>query len=289
MKIIVSKSTGFCFGVTKAVELAKKILEKRRDLTTLGDLVHNPLVMEELRLKGLKVINRISGAKGHPFIIRSHGLAPDLLEKLSFFTSEIYDATCPFVKKVQNLVRDLSRQDYFIFLVGDPGHPEIRAMQKIAGRNCIIFKPGRLQNISSTKKRLAIIAQTTLSEDFYRDAIFRILQKIPKEKATIFNTICPVSIKRQKEAFSLAHRTDALIVVGGRKSSNTRKLVHIGKKVNPNTFLIEFPREVKNINLAKFKKIGIISGASTDDICIKEVVETLKTIQRKKIQGGKST
>ncbi|MCM8822322.1 MAG: 4-hydroxy-3-methylbut-2-enyl diphosphate reductase [Candidatus Omnitrophica bacterium] len=267
--------------------MAKEILEKRKTLTTLGDLVHNPLVMKELKLKGLKVIQEISSARDCPFIIRSHGLAPDLLEKLRSFTREIYDATCPFVRKVQNLVKELSDENYFIFLVGDPGHPEIRAMQKIAGRNCAIVKPGQTRNVARAKKKWAIIGQTTLSLDLYRNAISGILKNIPLEKATIFNTICPVSIERQKEALSLARRADALIVVGGRKSSNTQKLVHIGKKVNSNTFLIEFPQEVKKINLAKFEKIGIISGASTDVICIKKVVETLRTIQRKKYREVK--
>ncbi|MCM8764444.1 MAG: 4-hydroxy-3-methylbut-2-enyl diphosphate reductase [Candidatus Omnitrophica bacterium] len=288
-KIIVGKSVGFCFGVTKAVEMAKEILEKRKSLTTFGDLVHNPLVMEDLKSKGLRVIQKISSARNSPFIIRSHGLAPDLLEKLKSYTQEIYDATCPFVRKVQNLVKKLADENYFIFLVGDPGHPEIRAMQKIAGKNCAIVKSGRAQkNLACAKKKWAIIAQTTLSLDLYRTAIFRILQNIPLEKVTVFNTICPVSIERQQEALSLGRSADALIVVGGRKSSNTKKLVHIGKKVNPNTFLIEFPQEVKKINLAKFEKIGIISGASTDVICIKKVVETLKTIQRKKKLGGKT-
>ncbi len=287
-QIIVGKSTGFCFGVTKAVETAKRILEKRKTLTSLGDLVHNPLVMSELKNKGLRVIQKISDAKGKPFIIRSHGLPPDVLRELKSFTHEIYDATCPFVRKVQNLVKHLSEENYFIFLVGDPEHPEIRAMEKIAGVNCAIVKPGQVRNTIPDKNKWAIIAQTTISLDLYKAAISRILKNIPSEKVTVFNTICPVSIRRQEEALKLASQVDALIVVGGKKSSNTGKLVHTGKKVNKNTFLIEMPEELKKLNLAKFEKIGIISGASTDVSCIRNVVRILKAIQRKKIQGGKT-
>ncbi len=275
-KIITGSSIGFCFGVTRAVEMAMKILDKHKHLATLGDLVHNDLVMAELKKRGMKVIKDISEARGCPFIIRSHGLPPDILEKVKEQTDIIYDATCPFVSKVQELVKALSAEKNFIFLVGDPQHPEIEAMKKIAGNNCIIVKPESRVNFLHIKAaRWAVFAQTTLSLDLYRAAITRILRHIPAEKITIFNTICPVSIKRQNEALKLAGRVDLLIVVGGRKSSNTRKLVLTGKKVNKNTLLVESPSEVKSLNLAKFQKIGIISGASTDVSCIKEIIRIL--------------
>ncbi|MGC9065717.1 MAG: 4-hydroxy-3-methylbut-2-enyl diphosphate reductase [Candidatus Ratteibacteria bacterium] len=273
-KIIVGRSIGFCFGVTKAVNTAKKILNEYGCLATLGDLVHNPIVMSELKEKGLRVIDRISEARNCPFIIRSHGLPPDALEKLKRYTTKIYDATCPFVRKVQNLVRDLSARHYFIFLIGDPDHPEIVAMKKISGDNSMVIRPYQKIDTSSIHlKKWAVVAQTTISLDLYRTAIKKIINTLPAEKLTIFNTICPVSIKRQSEALELAKKVDALIVVGGRKSSNTRKLVHIGRKVNKNTFLIESSEEAKNLNLANFEKIGIISGASTDVRCIREMID----------------
>lgn len=285
-KIILGESIGFCFGVTRAVNLAKKVLEKRKFLTSLGDLVHNPLVMAELKEKGFKVIKNISQAEGCPFIIRSHGLPPDVLEELKKYTEEIYDATCPFVRKVQNLVKKLSVENNFIFLVGDSEHPEIKAMEKIAGCNCLITDPLKEDDIRVPKlKRWAIVAQTTISIDFYKATIAKILEHMTAEKITIYNTICPVSVKRQNEAHSMAGSVDALIVIGGKKSSNTSKLFYIGRKVNKNTFLIEAPEEVKRLNLEKFKKIGIISGASTDVGCIRKVIDVLKAIQRKKNKG----
>ncbi len=275
-EIIIGKSIGFCFGVTRAINMAKKVLEKEKVLTSTGDLVHNPLVMAELKKMGFQVIDDISQAKSKPFIIRSHGLPPDQLKKVRCFAKKVYDATCPFVRKVQKLVRKLINQDYFIFFVGDPEHPEMIAMEKIAGKNCAIIKPGTGSINIPLKKNWAIIAQTTISLDLYYKAITTILKNIPEERVTIFNTICPVSVIRQKEATDIASKVDALIVVGGKKSSNTNKLFHLGRKVNKNTFLIEDPAEVEKLEIEKFKKIGIISGASTDVNCIKELVRILK-------------
>ncbi|HON05964.1 MAG TPA: 4-hydroxy-3-methylbut-2-enyl diphosphate reductase [Candidatus Ratteibacteria bacterium] len=285
--IITARSIGFCFGVTKAVELAKKILDKHKCLVSLGDLVHNDLVMTELKEKGMRVVTSISEIKGCPFIIRSHGLPPDILEKVKKQTSIIYDATCPFVKKVQNLIRVLSADKNFIFLVGDSAHPEIKAMKKIAGKNCTIVNPQSNTDFSYIKAaRWAIIGQTTLSLNLYRTAITRILKRIPAEKITIFNTICPVSIERQSEALKLAGNVDLLIVVGGRKSSNTEKLVLTGKKINKNTILVETPEEVKKLSFANFQKIGIISGASTDVSCIKEILRILRNHPAQKNHRG---
>ncbi|HOJ31677.1 MAG TPA: 4-hydroxy-3-methylbut-2-enyl diphosphate reductase [bacterium] len=276
-QIIVGKSIGFCFGVTKAVNTANRVLDQYGCLTTLGDLVHNPIVMSELREKGLRVVEQVSETRNCPFIIRSHGLPPDVLQELKQYAARIYDATCPFVKKVQGLVRKLSAQQYFIFLIGDPEHPEILAMKKIAGDNSLVMKPyQKFDTCSTSLKKWAVIAQTTISLDLYRTAIKKIINRLPAEKLTIFNTICPVSVKRQSEALELAGKVDALIVVGGRKSSNTRKLVYIGRKVNKNTFLIESSSEVRNLNLANFEKIGIISGASTDVRCIREMMDILR-------------
>ncbi|MCM8758754.1 MAG: 4-hydroxy-3-methylbut-2-enyl diphosphate reductase [Candidatus Omnitrophica bacterium] len=282
-EIIIGNSIGFCFGVTKAVSLAKKVLKEKKLLTSLGDLVHNPLVMAQLKEEGLRVIRDISQARKCPFIIRSHGLPPDVLEELKKYTDEIYDATCPFVRKVQNLVKKLSEEKNFIFLVGDTQHPEIIAMKKIAGDNCIIIDPIKKKDFKIPGlKNWAIVAQTTISLDLYKTTIMKILEKMKAEKITIYNTVCPVSITRQNEAHSLAGKVDALIVVGGKKSSNTTKLFLIGKRVNKNTYLVETPEEIKNLKLEKFKKIGIISGASTDVDCIRKIIKFLKTIQRKK-------
>jgi len=283
-RIIATGPIGFCFGVTKAVEIAENVLNKYGCLATLGDLVHNGLVMSELKAKGLRVVKDISQINGQPFIIRSHGLPPDILNNIKKQTDIIYDATCPFVRRVQNLIKTLSNEKNFIFLVGDPDHPEIKAMERFAGKNCFIVKPEstRFDFPQIKAPKWAIIGQTTLSLDLYRSAIRKIVRYIPTKKITIFNTICPVSIKRQNEALKLAGMVDLLIVVGGTKSSNTKKLLLTGKKVNKNTFLIETPEEIKKFNLAKFQKIGIISGASTDVKAIKEIIEILKQPQRKK-------
>ena len=278
MEIVVAKNIGFCFGVTRAVKLAKKILQRKGVLFTLGDLVHNPLVMDDLKKNGLVVLTRLPGQKIGDFIIRSHGLPPRILSKISSRAEIVHDATCPFVRKVQGLVKKTAGENFLIFLVGDPEHPEIRVLKELAGKKCIIVTPGkhnvRLPRTRTTK--WAVFAQTTLSIDLYRDAICGILKRLPSQETRIFNTICPVSTARQEEAARLAKDVDAMLVIGGKKSSNTAKLVHIASQYNPHTFQVERFSDLIPLHLEKFGRIGIISGASTDVQCIGDVLSFLK-------------
>ncbi len=283
-EIIIAKNRGFCFGVTRAVNLARKVLENEKTLLCLGDLVHNSIVMEELKNKGFSVISSVKDIKHSPFIIRSHGLPPSVLEEVRKSTPFMYDATCPFVKKVQNLIKTFAKKDFFIFLVGDSQHPEIQALKEIAGKNCFIVSPSNPKiNGKTEDKSWAIVAQTTLSLEMYKTAIKKILEKLPENEVKIVNTICPVSIKRQEEAKQMAKKTDLFLVVGGKKSSNTKKLFIIGKNINKNTYQIENLSDLQNIKIEKFNKIGIISGASTDVAFINTLIDCLKEKGYKKI------
>jgi 4-hydroxy-3-methylbut-2-enyl diphosphate reductase len=287
-KLIIAKNIGFCFGVTKAVNLARKLLDKEKKLLCLGDLVHNAVVMDELKNKGFCVIKDTKSVKNAPFIIRSHGLPPSVLKEIKNSNVPIFDATCSFVKKVQNLVKTFAEKNFFIFLVGDSQHPEIQALKEIAGKNCLIISPYNPKvNKKITHKQCAIIAQTTLSSEMYKSAIKKIVEKFPDKDIEILNTICPVSIKRQQEAKNLAKNTDLFLVVGGKKSSNTKKLFIIGKNINNNTYQIEKLSDLENIEIEKFNKIGIISGASTDINFINILINNLKHTGYKKITRRK--
>ncbi|MFA5645387.1 MAG: 4-hydroxy-3-methylbut-2-enyl diphosphate reductase [Candidatus Ratteibacteria bacterium] len=273
--IEVSRCVGFCFGVTRAVEKARTILSKTGSLATIGDIVHNPLVMEDLVSRGLQVLTDPSEIKGSPFIIRSHGIQPTLLAEVKKHAGTIHDATCPFVTKVQRMVGSL-RGKYMIFLVGDPLHPEIQVLKELAGNNSCVVDPVKndmiLLNSSDILQKAAIVAQTTISKEMFLQAIHIIFQKTAWREIRTFNTICPVSIERQQEAQRLANTVDALIVVGGKKSSNTEKLVVIGKRSNPATFLVEQLSDLARIQIEKFHRFGIISGASTDIRFIQQIL-----------------
>ncbi len=281
-KIIVAKSIGFCFGVKRAIRMAEEVLEKEGILYSLGDIVHNPLVVERLVSKGLKVVEDIKSLENSPFIIRSHGLPPDLKRKVREKTPHIYDATCPHVGKVQDLIKNLSKEGYFIIIVGDKHHPEVKGLKNFAGKSRVIEKEKDFL-FKRNLGKVAIVGQTTLSFEEYFETVKRILDRLIADEVKVFNTLCKITQERQKEAEYLSKRVDALLVLGGKRSSNTKKLYNIGRKKNKNTFHIERLEGLKKIGFEKFEKIGIISGTSTPQEFIGEVIEYFS---KKGFRGG---
>jgi (E)-4-hydroxy-3-methyl-but-2-enyl pyrophosphate reductase len=283
-RLIVAKNIGFCFGVKRAVEMAEKLLEKLESLSTVGDIVHNPLVMENLKFKGLKVYNSISEVKGKYFLIRSHGLAKKEIEKLKKANLEIYDMTCPFVKKIHYLVESLSNNGYNILIVGNKKHPEVLGI-KGYGKNISVIE--NKLDVSKyryyEKSKIAIVSQTTLNFNYYFDVVKNIINMIEAKEILVLNTICKITEEREKESAEIAKFVDAIFVLGGRESSNTKKLFKICKKECKNTFFVEKISDLCKIKLTNFNNLGIISGTSTPDFFIKEVIEYLKKIGYKEV------
>jgi len=273
-EIIVGKSIGFCFGVKRAIKMAEKILEEKKVLYSLGDIVHNPIVMEDLISKGLKVIRSINILGNHPFIIRSHGLPSSLKEKVRKKTQYIYDATCPHVERVQKLVKNFSDEGYFIIIVGDKNHPEVKGLKDFAEKSKVVGKDNNFY-FKRNLKKVAIVGQTTLSFNEYFERVKMILDRLQAYEVKILNTLCKITQERQREAEELSRKADAFLVLGGKNSSNTRRLYNIGKKENENTFHIERLDELEKIRFEKFEKIGIISGTSTPEKFIEDVIEYL--------------
>jgi 4-hydroxy-3-methylbut-2-enyl diphosphate reductase len=283
-RLIVAKNIGFCFGVKRAVEMTEKLLEKLESLSTVGDIVHNPLVMENLKFKGLKVYNSISEVKGKYFLIRSHGLAKKEIEKLKKANLEIYDMTCPFVKKIHYLVESLSNNGYNILIVGNKKHPEVLGI-KGYGKNISVIE--NKLDVSKyryyEKSKIAIVSQTTLNFNYYFDVVKNIINMIEAKEILVLNTICKITEEREKESTEIAKFVDAIFVLGGRESSNTKKLFKICKKECKNTFFVEKISDLCKIKLTNFNNLGIISGTSTPDFFIKEVIEYLKKIGYKEV------
>ncbi|MCM8820950.1 MAG: 4-hydroxy-3-methylbut-2-enyl diphosphate reductase [Candidatus Omnitrophica bacterium] len=282
-KILVPKNIGFCFGVRRTVEMAERLLEEYGEIYSTGDIVHNPLVMEKLKLLGLKVVNSTDEIRGKRFIIRSHGIGPAVLECIQKKGIYVFDATCPLVKRIQALIRKLDNQKFFIIIIGDEKHPEVIGL-KGYGRHTLVFGGSGFSKKIKKLERVAVIGQTTLSfEEYIKKVRYLIGLSIARE-VVVYNTICKVTGERQKDAADISRNVDAVFVLGGKNSSNTAKLYGTAKRYNRNAFYIERLEDIKDVPLSKVKSIGLISGTSTSEDFIAEIKRYIKKIGYREVQ-----
>lgn len=277
MQILVGKTAGFCYGVERAVEGAIQESKKEKDtICCLGEIVHNRKVIEKLEQLGIKCIETIEEANGI-VLIRAHGIPKEVYEIAKTMKIEIQDFTCPNVLKVHKIAEQYSKEDYFIFLLGAKTHPENIGTLSHCGKDYYIFE--KEEEVfkameafkSSNKKKLLLISQTTYSlERFHK--IEAILQsKIDKDiELVVKNTICRTTELRQKETEELSKKVDSMIIIGGKNSSNTKKLYEIAKKNCAHTVLIESAEELELPDY--INTVGIMAGASTPKESIDEVM-----------------
>lgn len=266
MQIKVATHSGFCFGVKRAIKIAEKSLADTRHgnkIYSLGAIIHNPQVVERLSQKGLRVIKDIRGIKQGAVIVSSHGAPIEMLEKIRKKKLKLIDATCPFVKYAQDIVKDLKAKGYKVIIIGDKKHPEVKALLSLAGKK-------------ENKEKTGIISQTTQSMSNYIKGIADALNEGFSE-VRIFNTICKDTSRRQALTRRLLKECDVMIVVGGKNSANTRRLWQICKESGVNTYHIETPDELKRSYFKNKKCAGIVSGASTPDSIVKKVAQKIKS------------
>lgn len=275
MKVMVAKYAGFCFGVKRAVDLAEHAVnDSEQKVYSYGEIIHNPQVTERLREKGIKVVEDTEEAKGNTLIIRSHGVSEDILQKAEQGHSAIIDATCPFVKKIQKIVRQRSELGHHILIIGDPHHPEVVGLKGwCRGSVEVLSSLDDLYQLSIQPGEYTVVSQTTTSTLLF-DELEKAIKKIIPQ-AEIYNTICAATEQRQEEALSLSQQVDAMVVIGGTKSSNTKKLAEITSK-NCQTFLVETVEELDLVQLDRYEVVGVTAGASTPDFVINEVINFLK-------------
>ncbi len=274
-EVILAKSAGFCFGVNRAVELAYKLLEENVSVSTLGPIIHNSQVIDDMSAKGAKIIDTPDEAeKNTTIIIRTHGIPRTLLDDIESSGIKFVDATCPFVKKIHKIVSENTTAEIPVLIAGDASHPEVMGIRSYAKGETYIFKNNDelielfKNNSLLCEKSIIIVAQTTFSAKEWKFCKKNI--NLLCTNAKIFDTICSATHERQSEAVTLSLDCDAMLIVGGRHSSNTQKLKSTCE-VNCPTFLIETADELKSIDLSQFEKIGITAGASTPASIIKEV------------------
>ncbi|MEJ5172633.1 MAG: 4-hydroxy-3-methylbut-2-enyl diphosphate reductase [Hydrogenothermaceae bacterium] len=282
VNIKVAQTAGFCFGVRIAVDMAKKAGEELGHAYTNGPIIHNKQVVNYLQNLGIKELSDYSQLKpGETVIIRSHGVKPEVERKLKSVGVNVLDATCPFVKKVHDKVRQLVEEGYFVVIIGEEGHPEVIGtlghLEESGGQGVVVENFEDLVKKIPKRNRIGVVAQTTQSEDFFREAVGYLAENT--EELKVFNTICDATSVRQEEVKKLAPTVDIMIIIGGKHSGNTQRLAQISKALNPNTYHIETVDELQEEWFEGKENIGISAGASTPDWIINEVVEKIKKIK----------
>ncbi|HEX3048075.1 MAG TPA: 4-hydroxy-3-methylbut-2-enyl diphosphate reductase, partial [Bacillota bacterium] len=269
-----------CFGVKRALEMAQTALEGPESsrggarLYSLGPLIHNPRVVAELAAKGLKVIDTLEEISGGKALIRSHGVGPQVYREAAAKQIEIIDATCPFVKNVQQLATLLVEQNYQVIIFGERDHAEVKGvLESIAGAALVINQVAEIKP-ETLGPKLGIISQTTQDLNDFQRIIAELIHYT--KELRVFNTICSATAKRQEEVATLSRQVDLMIVVGGKNSANTSRLVEVSRNNKTVTAQVESAKEMKAEWLEGVERVGVTAGASTPDEHIQEVVAQIK-------------
>ena len=287
-QIILAKTAGFCFGVDRAVNLVYDLVNEGKKVCTLGPIIHNAQLVADLESKGVKIIDDISEApQGYTVVVRTHGVEKNVLDELENKNIDFVNATCPFVTKIHNIVKKQD-ENTVVLIAGDKNHPEVLGIKSYCKGPSFVFKDEKelekiiQDNDIGQKNSVICVAQTTFSLNEQKKC-----KKIFKKLCTnckIFDTICNATSDRQNEAEELSKKSDAMIVVGGRHSSNTCKLRDTGEANCP-TFLIETADELSSLDLSTYNVIGVTAGASTPSVIIKEVLKSMsEEIKEKEVE-----
>ena len=277
MKINIAKSAGFCFGVKRAVDTVYKESSKK-NVYTFGPIIHNDEVVADLERQGVHVINDSEDFKSlseGTIIIRSHGVSKAIYDEILNAGLDLVDATCPFVRKIHKIVERESGDGRVIIIIGNNHHPEVEGIMGWCHTHPIVIENReQAEGIElDADTKISIVSQTTFNYNKFQDLVEIISEK--GYDINVFNTICNATEERQTETRELAKKSDAMIVIGGRHSSNTQKLFEISKKECSNTFYIQTKNDLNMEDFSNIGMLGITAGASTPNNIIKEVHESM--------------
>lgn len=287
-KIILAETAGFCFGVDRAVNLVYSLVNDGKKVCTLGPIIHNAQLVGDLEQRGVKIIDSIDECPdGYTVVVRTHGVEKSVIDDIENKNIDYVDATCPFVKKIHRIVKKFD-SSVPVLVAGDVNHPEVIGIRSYCNGKSFVFKNDEeLQKIlqkhhNDKNKKIICVSQTTFSLEEWKKC-----EKIIKKVCTnceIFDTICNATADRQNEAYEISKKSDAMIVIGGRHSSNTCKLRDVSS-AHCRSFLIETADELKSIDLSPYNVIGVTAGASTPSVIIKEVLKSMsEEIKEKEVE-----
>jgi 4-hydroxy-3-methylbut-2-enyl diphosphate reductase len=280
MKVFVAEKCGFCHGVRNAISVAEQTLTHQKNdhsVYCLGQIIHNNDEVERLAEIGLKTVDDITQIHSGTVLIRSHGAAPEQINKLKQKGLNIVDATCVLVKRVQHIAEELADDGYGVVVIGDEDHPEVQAVMGCATNVVVIANESDLHKLPNNAK-LGIVCQTTQSpENFGR--VLGAIGRTGFNELKVMNTLCKEAIKRQESAVQLCMQVDIMFVLGGLKSANTRQLAELCKKYNKQTFHLQNWKELDKKMVFGKKVAGVTAGASTPDWIIEEFVKKLESFE----------
>lgn len=277
MKVVVAKHAGVCYGVQRALDLAQDAVEKNTAnmAFSLGPLIHNPQAVEQLHESGVAVAESLDDTElGDTLVIRSHGVAPEVIAEAKERKLTVVDATCPHVSKAQEAARLLSEEGYLVIIVGEADHPEVAGIKAYAGENALVVSsadelPERIRG-----RRVGVVVQTTQVVESLNEVVSALVPRT--NELRVYNTICNATAQRQQAARELASTVDVVIVVGGHNSGNTTRLAEICHEQNPRTHHVETADELKPQWFTDAHTVGVTAGASTPDEQMRGVIQIIK-------------
>lgn len=278
MRVVVARHMGFCGGVRRAVEMAARAArDGEGGATTWGPLIHNPQEVERLQREGVRVAYRPEDLDGGTFVVSAYGVESAVLEMVRRRGMGVVDATCPVVTRAHELAERLAEEGYFVVAVGDHGHPEMVTLkEKLKDRVAVVHTPEEAAQLR-LRGKVGVLSQTTQSLENFRRIVADIVLRVKETK--VLNTLCPAITVRQEEAERMVEGVDVLLVVGGRVSSNTTRLAEIGRARGVTTYHVETAEEIQPAWFSAECTVGVMSGASTPDWIIQQVLARLEEIQ----------
>lgn len=273
-RVTIARPYGFCFGVERAIRLARAGKKRTGQAYTLGELVHNPKVLADLAREGIRVVRRPTEAKDGPLVIRAHGCPPATLAECQRLGLEVIDATCPYVRKVQNVARRLQAEGYAVIVVGERNHPEVRSILGYCQGAGRVYSP----RLRLPAGRVGVVAQTTMSREGLAEAVANLAQ-LRYTELRVFDTICAAVVARQRAAARVARNADLVIVVGGRSSANTARLAEIARRAGCAVALVEQAQELRRLPALRNRRpavVGIVAGSSTPAQVVEEIASLVR-------------
>jgi 4-hydroxy-3-methylbut-2-enyl diphosphate reductase len=275
MKINLARSAGFCFGVKRAIDIALKTAASGKNIYMLGDIVHNETVVRQIEKAGIKKISRLNDGTGKTLLIRAHGVPLSILNKAIKAGYRIIDATCPMVKEIHKIAKDMEAKGYTIIVIGDKNHDEVRGIiGQLKGRAIVIDD---VKNVPAKKlKKTCVVVQSTQNIQ----KVLKIISALKPRALELkfFNTICKPTAMRQDEAMRLPLENDVMIIIGSKSSANTKRLYEIAKSLNKRSYWVGSKQDIGKDWFKGVKSAGVTAGASTPDSTTQNVIKYLKSL-----------